>query len=113
MLMDGHEPVSPPPVHPPPAHPPAGTFLVERYWPGIDEIQLETALRNLERAARATRAEGRPVEHVGSILMPADQVVLSVIRAETEATVREVNERAELPIDRIAEVTAHGFGHTG
>jgi hypothetical protein len=78
------------------------TYLVERYWPGIDEPQLRAALPDLDRAARVMREEGRPVEHVGSILMPADQVVFTLIDAPDESAVREVNERAALRIDRIA-----------
>ena len=78
------------------------TFLVERYWPGIDEPMARTVLSNLERAARAMTREGTPVEHVGSILMPADQVVFTLIAAPSESVVREVNERADLRIDRIA-----------
>ena len=78
------------------------TYLVERYWPGIDEPGLRAALPNLERAARDMRDEGQSVEHVGSILMPADQVVFTLIDASSEAVAREVNERADLRIDRIA-----------
>jgi hypothetical protein len=78
------------------------TYLVERYWPGIDEPRLRAVLPDLERAARDMRAEGQSVEHVGSILMPADQVVFTLIAAPSESVVREVNERAELRIDRIA-----------
>src|SRR5262245_26200585 len=78
------------------------TYLVECYWPGIDEPRLRAVLPNLERAARDMRAEGQAVEHVGSILMPADQVVFTLIDASSEAVVREVNERADLRIDRIA-----------
>jgi len=78
------------------------TFLVERYWPGIDESRLRAVLPDLDRAARDMRAEGQPVEHIGSILMPADQVVFSLIAAPSESVAREVNERADLRIDRIA-----------
>jgi hypothetical protein len=78
------------------------TFLVERYWPGIDESRLRAVLPALERAAREMRAEGQSVEHVGSILMPADQVVFTLIAAPSESVVREVNQRADLRIDRIA-----------
>jgi hypothetical protein len=88
----------------------AGTFLVERYWPGVDEDVLRRALRRLERAIRSVRAEGGILEHAGSILVPSDEVVLSVFRADSEGTVRGVNELAGVPLDRIAEVTAHGFG---
>ena len=88
------------------APPPTRTFLVERYWPGIDEPMARTVLSNLERAARAMTREGTPVEHVVSILMPADQVVFSLIEATDEAAVRSVNERADIPLDRIAAAIA-------
>ena len=86
-----------------PAEPdPLATFLVERYWPGIDLATLRPVLGRLDAAAQAMRAEGAPVEHVGSILMPVDEVVFSLIKAGDESLVREVNVRAELPVDRIS-----------
>ena len=85
-------------------------FLVERYWPGIDEAGLRDHLPRLDRAASEVTALGRPVDHVGSLLIPGDQVVFSVIRAESVEIVIEVNEHADLPVDRVAEVTSHGFG---
>ena len=77
------------------------TFLVERYWPGIDAGSLRAVLPRLDDAAREMTAEGTPVEHVGSILMPVDEVVFSLIAARDEGLVRELNERAGLPVDRI------------
>jgi hypothetical protein len=82
------------------------TFLAERYWPGIDEAKARALVSSLERAAASMRAEGTPVEHVGSILMPADQVVFSLIAAADEAVARQVNERADVPVDRIAAAIA-------
>jgi hypothetical protein len=82
------------------------TFLVERYWPGIDLPTLRAALPRLEAVARAMTAEGRPVEHVGSILMPLDEVVFSLIAAGDESLVRQLNERAELPAHRVAAAVA-------
>ena len=82
------------------------TFLVERYWPGIDLATLVSALPRLEAAARAMTDEGDPVEHVGSILMPVDEVVFSLFAAGDERLVRELNARADLPVDRIAEAVA-------
>ena len=82
------------------------TFLVERYWPGIDLATLVSALPRLEAVARAMTDEGDPVEHVGSILMPVDEVVFSLFAAGDERLVRELNERADLPVDRIAEAVA-------
>ena len=82
------------------------TFLVERYWPGIDLAAFRDALVRLEAAAREMGDAGSPVEHLGSILMPADQVVFSLIAAHDESVVRLVNERAGLPTDRIAGAIA-------
>jgi hypothetical protein len=82
------------------------TFLAERYWPGIDEAKARALVSSLERAAASMTAEGIPVEHVGSILMPADQVVFSLIAAASESVVRQVNERARIPLDRIAAAIA-------
>jgi hypothetical protein len=84
-------------------------FLVERYWPGVDEPMLRKSLPRLDRAAGEVRAGGRAVDHVGSLLVPDDQVVFSVIRAESLELVLEVNERAGLPVDRVASVTTLGF----
>jgi hypothetical protein len=89
------------------------TFLVERYWPGVDEALLRASLPRLEAAARAMTSEGRHVDHLGSLLVPADQVVFSVIRASSEAIAREVNDRAQLRVDRIAAVTSVGFDLQG
>ena len=85
---------------------PIETFLVERYWPDVDLAQLQEALPRLEAAARAMTAEGRLVEHVGSILMPADHVVFSLVIAGDESLVRQLDERADLPADRIAKAIA-------
>ena len=82
--------------------PPSRTFLVERYWPGVDEAMARKVVSSLEGAALEMTAEGTPVEHVGSILMPADQVVFSLIAAADETVARQLNERADLPVDRIA-----------
>jgi hypothetical protein len=92
--------------------PPTRAFLVERYWPGIDEPMARTVLSNLERAARALTREGTPVDHVVSILMPGDQVVFSLFEAADEAVVRSVNERAAIPMDRIAAAIALRSSHS-
>jgi hypothetical protein len=54
-------------------------------------------------------SEGHHVDHLGSLLVPADQVVFSIIRASSEAIARELNERAHLRVDRVAAVTSFGF----
>ncbi len=90
------------------ASPGKRTFLLERYWPGIDEAVARTVVSGLERAARAMTAEDTPVRHLGSVLMPVDQVVFSLIEAVDDQAARRLNERADLPIDRIATAIALG-----
>ena len=43
--------------------------------------------------------------------MPADQVVFSLIEAADEQAARRVNERADVPMDRIATAIALGLHH--
>ena len=84
-----------------PAEPaPLATFLVERYWPASTSRRSGPS-SGLDAAAESMRPEGARVEHVGSILMPVDEVVFSLIAARDESLVRELNERAGLPVDRI------------
>jgi hypothetical protein len=79
------------------------TFLVERYRSGLDEASARAAVTRLERAAEAMTAEGNPVVHVGSVLMPVDEVVFTLIDAIDEDAARQVHERADLSLDRIAD----------
>jgi hypothetical protein len=58
----------------------------------------------------ASRADEVLLEHTGSILLPGDEVVLSIFRADGETTIRWANERADLPLDRVTPVTAYGLG---
>ena len=85
---------------------PVEVFLVERYWPDVDVDELRRALPRLESAVTAMRSEGRQVEYIGSILMPIDQVVFTLVAAADEREISELNERAALPVDRIAKAIA-------
>jgi hypothetical protein len=85
------------------------TFLVEHYWPMVDEELLRASLPRLEAAVGALRSAGHRIEHLGFLLVPADQVAFSVIRASSEAMAREVYSRAHVRVDRISPVTSVGF----
>jgi hypothetical protein len=86
------------------------TFLVERYWPGVDIARVRAVLPRLDAAAEAMTREGTPVTHLASILMPVDQVLFSLVAAGDISLVEQLNDRADLPADRIAEaVTLPGL----
>ena len=88
---------------------PGTTYLVERYWPGIDETLLVLALERLLRATADLTLAGTPVSHLGSVLVGDEQVVYSLIHAGSEGVVRDANALAQLPVDRISTSTLHGF----
>lgn len=75
-------------------------YVAECFWPGVDE----TAVRALDARAGATAAELGDVRYLGSILMREDEVVLCLFDG-TEEAVRRAVERAEVPFERILEVT--------
>ncbi len=78
------------------------TFIVERYWPGIDEAGLRAALPRLDDAVHFLAGEGFSLANLGSILMPVDQVVFSLFLACSESVVRRANELAGLRVDRVS-----------
>jgi hypothetical protein len=78
------------------------SYLVECYWPGVDEEKLAATLKRLRSAASALRRRGGDVTFLGSILVPADETVFALFDG-FEADVRAANERAGVPFDRVLE----------
>jgi hypothetical protein len=82
------------------------TYLVERFWPGVTPALAEEAAGRL-RAAAAGSAD-RSVVHLGSALLPADEVVFTFVEADSASAVRELSERAAFAVDRISESISIG-----
>jgi len=83
---------------------PTGEYIVECFWPGVDETAVRALdLRAAEAAAELTR-DGMPVRYLGSILMLEDEVVLCLFDG-TPASVRTAAEQAEIPFERVLEAT--------
>jgi hypothetical protein len=72
-------------------------FVVERYWPGVSEPDVDALARRLTAAAVGDRSAA----YLGSALILGDDVVQCRFEARDEASVRAVNVRAEAPYDRI------------
>ena len=82
------------------------TYLVERYWPGVT---LELLLEALDRARRAMdemSPEGVRIREVSCILIPSEEVVFSVYEGPSAYAVRQLNERAGIPVSRIVEAVS-------
>jgi len=79
------------------------TFRVERYWPDVTRETLAAALERGLTAQEEMAREGGFVRHFQTTLIPADEAVFSLFRAGSAADVAELNQRAAIPFDRIAE----------
>lgn len=76
------------------------SYLVECYWPGVNEEKLSTASRRAQQAAVDLAGSGREVEFVGSILVLADETVFCLFDG-AEEDVRTVSEQADMPFERV------------
>jgi hypothetical protein len=79
-------------------------FLVERYWPGISRERLAEAEERMGRAARDLAGSGVEIRLLSSMLIPAEEVVLTLFGAADEDDVIEVSRRSEVPFDRVQPV---------
>lgn len=82
------------------------TYLVERYWPGVSQADLAAAVLRARRSAATMLRQGKRVRYVQATLVPDQETVLCLIEAESAELVAELNERARIPYDRIAEAVA-------
>lgn len=74
-------------------------YLVERFWPVGGPAELEEAAGRL-RAAAGTGA-GHAVRYLGSLLVPSDETVFCLFRAESAGAVVALNTRATVAADRV------------
>jgi hypothetical protein len=82
------------------------TYLVERYWPGVTSELLIEALDRSRRVMEQMAAEGTRVRDISCTLIPGEEVVFSVYEGPSAASVRQLNERAGIPVSRIVEAIA-------
>ena len=79
------------------------TYPVERYWPGVTSELLLEALRRGRRVMEQMSGEGTPIRDISSTLIPSEEVVFSVYEGPSADAVRQLNERAGIPVSRIVE----------
>jgi hypothetical protein len=82
------------------------TYLVERYWPGVTSELLLEALNRGRQVMRQMSGEGTCVRDISCILIPGEEVVFSVYEGPSAAAVRQLNERARIPVSRLVEAIA-------
>jgi hypothetical protein len=78
-------------------------FLVECFWPGATREVIRPALERARDSALARCREGLHVTFVGSLLLPADEVVFFQFAAASEQDVIRTARAASLPFDRVSQ----------
>ncbi len=94
--------------------PNATTYVVECFWPGVNEADAHALDVRAEAAAATLAGDGAPVEYLGSILVRDDEVLLCLFEGSSEA-VRVAAERAAIPFERVLEASdsTHPAGRQG
>jgi hypothetical protein len=77
--------------------------MVERSLPGITiEAPKDAATRAKHTTAQMTE-QGTPVRYLRSTYVPAEAKVFCLFEGPSVEVIREANERAQIPFDRIHE----------
>jgi hypothetical protein len=80
-------------------------YMVERHLPGFKSEQLPAAAASAKRVAAEMSKEGTPVRYLRSTFVPGEDRCFCLFEGESAEAVRQVNERAGLPIQRIVEAS--------
>lgn len=78
-------------------------YLVERYLPGIQPDQLAAAAGSAKRTTEVMTQEGTPVRYLRSTFIPGEDKCFCLFEGPSANAVKDANERAQLPYERITE----------
>ena len=78
------------------------SYLVECYWPNVDEGKLAAGARRTDDAAGALRSNGHDIRLLWSVLVCSEEIVFYLFEG-AEADVRAVSEQAGVPFERVLE----------
>ncbi len=79
-------------------------YMADRNLPGITMEQLAAAQRAAIETSARFRVEGKPVRYIRSIFLPGESHVMCLFEAPSADLVKEVNQAAQIPFDRIVPV---------
>lgn len=92
---------------------PVARYMVERHLPGFTAEQLLAAADAAKTNSAELARRGAPIRYLRSTFVPAEEKCYCLFEGPSEEAVREVQERAGLPYERIHEavfVTADEVG---
>ena len=78
-------------------------YMVERYLPGITGDQLTAAAKKAKSTTAQLTQEGTPVRYLRSTFIPGEEKCFCLFEGPSEEVVRQANERAQIPFERILE----------
>jgi hypothetical protein len=78
-------------------------FMAECFWPGVTAEKVLDAGLRVRQASRANGNDGF-ARHLGSILIPTDEIALLFLEAASIDAATELARRAALPSERILEI---------
>lgn len=79
-------------------------YMVERHLPGITPEELTAAASRAKAATAQMTQQGKPVRYLRSTFLPAEEKAFCLFDAPSPERVREANELARIPLQRIVEV---------
>jgi len=91
----------------------AACYLVEHYCPGASARNLSTWADRLRAVAAELAHEGEAIRLVRATIVPADESLLCVFEADSEALVRTVYGHAGLEFERISVALSSGEAESG
>jgi hypothetical protein len=78
--------------------------MVERHLPGITPEQLKAAAGRAKAVTAEMTQQGKPVRYLRSTFLPSEEKAFCLFEALSPDPVKEANERAQIPLQRIVEV---------
>jgi hypothetical protein len=78
-------------------------YMVERHLPGFTGDQLHAAAAAAKRTTVEMTQEGTPVRYLRSTFVPGEDKCFCLFEGPSAEAVKQANERAQLPFERIVE----------
>ena len=78
-------------------------YMVERHLPRITSEQLADAAGRAKKTTAQMTREGTPVRYLRSTFVPGEDKCFCLFDGPSVEVVKEANERAEIPFERIVE----------
>ncbi|MBV9336833.1 MAG: DUF4242 domain-containing protein [Solirubrobacterales bacterium] len=82
------------------------SYLVERYLPGLAEVDIRAGLMRAQAACAELSAAGTEIRYVGSIFLPLEEACFCRFDSDRPEAVAAANQRAQLGFARITPGTA-------